>query len=187
MQADNITQLFHLLEAAPADEKGLALNSTFAIASVGIATLKMLETLLPAAAVEVENESKCLSGHFFTLLSHLESNRPLTPEVEGAMAGIVMGMQFQDRNTQIMENVVCILERYRSMLEEVCANIEEMRSGHENPAQDMSKAIQDILSSIRLGDIRARYLEALKKAKVTAVEELSLETDIQHANGIELF
>jgi len=143
-----------------------ALKSTFAIASVGIATLKMLETLLPAAAADVEWESKSLANNFTTLIEHVNAHCNPPMPIHAAISGIIMGMQFQDRNTQIMENVACILERYRSMLEDVCHNIETTRDGKIIAAHNIAEAVEDILSGIRLSEIRTRYVEALAKANV---------------------
>ena len=46
-----------LMKERPHGETEAALSSTLAVASVGIATLQMLETLLPAAAQEVATRS----------------------------------------------------------------------------------------------------------------------------------
>lgn len=170
----------------PEVEADASLKSTFAIASVGIATLKMLETLLPAAAAEVERESKQLADNFTALIEHVNSKcNPPEPIVE-VISGIIMGMQFQDRNTQIMENVACILERYRSMLEDVCRNIEVTPEGNVASAQNITEAIENILSSIRLSDIRTRYMEALAKANVHSGEDAGAASNATHQD-VELF
>ncbi len=162
-----------------------ALNTTFAVASVGIATLNMLETLLPAAAGEVERESRDLSAHFMVLADYIKKQKNAPPAVAEAIGGIICGMQFQDRNTQIMENVAAILERYRSMLEDICGNIEATREGEVSAEHNIAQAVEQILSGIRLSDIRTRYLEALKKANVHDGEEQPDAPEAQ--NEIELF
>jgi hypothetical protein len=126
----------------------------------------MLETLLPTVAKEVERESNNLADNFTMLIEHLNTKCNPPQPVNEAISAIIMSMQFQDRNTQIMENVTAILERYRTMLEEVYSNIDAMRKGHVASGQDISQAVERILSGIRLSDIRARYLEALRKAQV---------------------
>lgn len=140
------------------------LTSSFAIASVGITMLHMLETLLPTAADEVEDKSRKLTDHFMTIANYLQAQDNLPAEVRDAMTGVVMAMQFQDRNSQIMGNVASMLERYRSMLEEICMSIEAMRANDLHEV-NMTDAVEHIMSSIRLSDIRARYSEALAKAK----------------------
>jgi len=170
------------------DEAAAALKSTFAIASVGIATLRMLETLLPAAAAEVERESKALADNFTTLIEHVNAQCHPPLPITDAITGIIMGMQFQDRNTQIMENVACMLERYRSMLEEVCRNIDSTRDGNVTSAHNIAEAVDDILSSIRLSDIRTRYVEALRKAKVHShSDEIIQPASGAASEDIELF
>lgn len=171
----------------PGDETRSALSTTFSVASVGIATLNMLETLLPAAASEVERESQSLAEHFMKLANYIESQGQQAPrDVTEALHGIVMRMQFQDRNTQVMENTVGILQRYRSMLEDICSNIDTMRQSEIAIGQHVSEAVETILSGIRLSDIRSRYVEALKKAKVHAADELCAETEAT-SDDIELF
>lgn len=169
------------------EETDGALSSSLAIASVGIATLKMLETLLPMAASEVEHESQKLSAHFTTLMSYLHAQADVPQDVKDALSGIITGMQFQDRNTQIMENVTGILERYRSMLEDISRNIEKMRDGKYHSSEDISTAVDSILSGIRLGEIRKRYVEALTKAQVAGHTGEVSETTSANDDNIELF
>ena len=165
------------------------LRSMFAIASVGIATLEMLESLLPVAATEVERESQALSDHFTTLIHHIQrQGDALPPAVQEAIQGVVVGMQFQDRNTQVMANTVAILERYRTMLVEVRDNVGTARQDTHLPNQGISRAVQSILSSIRLSDIRTRYLEALRKAHVSHSDgEEPADSAGKLSGDIELF
>lgn len=161
-----------------------ALTSTLAVTSVGIATLNMLETLLPAAAHEVEREGQLLCHYLLTLADYVNhTNAP--QEVRDAIAGAIVAMQFQDRNSQIMDNVTCILERYRSMLEDISHNIEALQEGRIKSTHDMTQAVGEILSSIRLSDIRTRYLEALRKAQVPAGG--IAEEHLPPSGDIELF
>jgi len=210
------------LEEAPVHSDG-ALSSMFAIASVGIATLTMLETLLPAAAREVERKSQTLADHFTHIIHHaekqsetthgllryieaLKKNNPglIPPEEEESISllnaqlkseaetfseateGVIIAMQFQDRNSQVMENVVGILERYRTMLDDVCTNIESLRHDHDASGERISNAIEHILSSIRLSDIRTCYLDALLKAKVANIDGVGARAD-DEADEVEIF
>jgi len=188
MQSNKHTLPLALPMAAENEEASAALKSTFAIASVGIATLNMLETLLPAAASEVEVESKALSANFLKLIKYVTDSEIPPKHISDVISNIIVGMQFQDRNTQIMDNVACILERYRSMLEDVCRNIEATRDTNISSPHNISKAVDDILSSIRLSDIRTRYMEALAKAKVHSNSEDTPHVGKQEtSNEIELF
>lgn len=182
MLTDKIKKQIH-----EANDTHEALNTTLAVASVGIATLNMLETLLPAAASEVERESKDLSECFMTLAHYIEMQGSKAPEaVTDAINDIITGMQFQDRNTQIMHNVAVILERYRSMLEDICNNIENLRNDNPDNEHRIAIAVDHILSGIRMSDIRSRYVEALKKAKVHKGDTGALDKSGLN-NDIELF
>ena len=179
-----LSQYFPFLEHSVGEDNA-ALSSSMAIASVGIAMLKMLEVLLPAAANEVEHESRSMADHFTTLAHYVQQQQSVPKEVSDAMSGIVMEMQFQDRNTQVMDNVSGMLECYRSMLEEVCSRIEAVREDSEHGEQTVAHAVDNILSSIRLSDIRTRYLDALAKAKLHSPKE---EEGVgQPTQDIELF
>ena len=184
MPNNALSQYFPFLEKQ-SPESTEALSSTFAIASVGITMLKMLETLLPVAAGEVERESHAMADHFSTLVNYIKSQGASPERVANAISGMVMAMQFQDRNTQIMDNVAGMLERYRTMLEEICGNIDAMRHGEIASGHTINQAVDSILSSIRLTDIRTRYLEALHKAK-GHTDESPQETPAE-TQDIELF
>lgn len=186
MSNNALSQSFPFLDEH-ALQHGEALSGTYAIASVGIAMLTMLETLLPAAAGEVERESLAMADHFMTLANYMEQQEDLPASVERALSGIVIGMQFQDRNTQIMENVTGMLERYRSMLEEVCSNIESVRMGVVPNGEAVTLAVENILSSIRLSDIRTRYMAALAKTKGSSSAEALGAPEQAPYEDIELF
>ena len=90
------------------------------------------------------------------------------------------------RNTQVMENAAGILERYRSLLEEVSGTIERLRAGHAATGETIDQALERILSNIRLSDIRVRYVEALRKANIHSPGG-SDGTPAAAAGSIELF
>lgn len=169
------------------NDTSAALNSTLAVATIGIATLNMLEILLPVAAQEVARSSQELTHNFRILMQYIESGKQPPRDVSDAISHIITNMQFEDRNTQIMENVVSILERYRSMLEDISRNIEGMQEGSPATGHNIAQAIESILSSIRLGDIRARYLDALKKANVAHEGSDNASTEESNSSVVELF
>lgn len=176
-------------QTEPAFEAGHheALAATHAISSVGVGMLTMLETLLPAAASEVERESLAMANHFSTLVDYISSQKDVPSEVASAITGVIIGMQFQDRNTQIMENVASMLERYRSMLEEVCDKIELSKQGKSPAGHDVTLAVETILSGIRLSEIRSRYLAALAKTKHAPASKLMDIQAEEAPDDVELF
>lgn len=162
-----------------------ALHSISAITSIGIVTLQMLETLLPATAEEIEQQSLRLSNDFQIITDYL-ATRELPADVHQAIHGIVFAMQFQDRNTQIMETIVSILQRYRAQLEDIRSTIDVLGDGHAVTDARMDAALGTILSSIHLNDIRTRYVEALKKANIH-VASMGTTTTEELTGSIELF
>lgn len=182
MSSSTLSQYFPFFDQPSTTETQ---SGTYAVASVGIAMLKMLETLLPAAAKEVEHESHSMVGHFQVIAQHL-SGQKLPSEVSHAIGGMIMSMQFQDRNTQVMDTVASMLERFRIMLEEICTDIEAMRDNDAATPQNVAYAVNHILDTIRLSDIRQRYIEAMVKANVQTTE-LAETANSNKALDIELF
>lgn len=116
---------------------------------VGVGVLRLLEALLPDAARDVEAHSLSLSSRFHDISECLHRHGEMPPQLSTALSSIVTDLQFQDRNTQLMQDAVRILSAYRTMLEEA------------EPALTLSQAqdeyVARILSHITLSDVRRRY------------------------------
>jgi hypothetical protein len=209
-----------------------AVDNTLTLASVGVAAAQTLETLLPSAAGAVEKASHNLANHFTvlaqdiaiqdklisTLLEMLESSgnnksecrdmRELatttSKNLSTAISGVIIDMQFQDRNTQVMESASHILERYSSMLEEVREKIQDARGESMNESADITHAIQTILSGIhiheiiskaieatiagiRIHDIRQQFMASLTKANVAFNTRSAAATAAETEYTVELF
>ena len=176
------------------DTAETALESTLALASVGIAAVRTMETVLPTAAGDVERASRDLADRFQTLAENAAAMDKLvhhllemlvtagadvtvrhnaeheamgiSKNIHESIRGIIMDMQFQDRNTQMMESAAHILKRYGAMLEEIRDKILAVRDGDMVFGNDISHAVEHILSGIRIGEIRTQFVESLSKAKV---------------------
>lgn len=167
----------------PPTEQGDALVKAQAVASIGIAVMKMLEALLPLAAKDVESAAQGLAQHFTTLIGHSSKENP---DVKLATQGVVTAMQFQDRNTQMMENAARMLRHYGGLLEEMrdsgsayCKN---------EVTQTADNAAKELLSGIHINELRIQFLDALADANVSLSPALMPVSEQQgNEQSIELF
>jgi methyl-accepting chemotaxis protein len=107
-------------------------------------------------------------------------------EISTSINGMIVDLQFQDRNTQITENTVDILGQCLHMLEHVRHTAESLKGRRADAESDqgVQRAIDSILSVIKLGDIRARYTEILQKNGVIHASVVHVESPREE---IELF
>lgn len=176
------------LTAQEGRDKALSiLTDAFAISSAGIAALKTMEEIIPSAARTVENASQELTNHFLTLTSNMKGlNSENQEEILQAINGVTMGMQFQDRNTQIAENAVIMMERCRVMLEEVQGAIASILTSDPSTQDSVAAAVETILSKIRLSDVRTRFKETLAQMNIDYEDGLPPVAENSN-NDIELF
>lgn len=147
---------------------------------LGQAVAEMMRSLLPAAAAMVEEGNRNLAEHLAVLSEHTKAQGSLittlmkhcrehllehelagldalakqssagSEAVARAIGGIVTDMQFQDRHSQIMENLTAIMGVYGALLVENATDAERME--------------QDVLSVIRLREVRSALLQAAHQA-----------------------
>ena len=98
----------------------------------------------------------------------MEESASTSREISNAIQGMIINLQFQDRNTQITENSVEIIKQCLAL----CVVVQK-KSGvfmkNNTGIQDMPAvrhAVESIISVIKLGDIRKKYGEKLKNAGI---------------------
>lgn len=173
---------------------------------LGRAVARMLQDVLPAAAVTVEEGSRELAEHFMVLSEHakaqdalvatlmghcrdhllehelvgldalVEQSAAKSAAVEQAMGDIVTDMQFQDRHSQIMENLTAILHVYGALL------------AAPGP-QSVEAMEEDVLSVIRLREVRSALLDAARHVGLPFSEAVlhHVEEPQDDTETIELF
>ncbi len=162
------------------------LSNAFAIASAGIAALRTMETIIPQAAQTVEDASQKLANHFMTLTQSVQNrNSEQDAQVLEAIKGITTEMQFQDRNTQIAQNAVIMMERCRFMLEDVQNALAEMLNNPKT-RESVAGAVETILSAIRLSDMRSSFKDTLSQMNIDFDDGLPPVAENSN-NDIELF
>ena len=187
-----------------------ATENTVVLASVGVAAAGTVESLLPTAAETVERASHNLAMHFSslaqniaiqgklikTLLEHLPhttlspseraelEQRAITTseQLSTAISGVIVDMQFQDRNTQVMQSAAHILQRYSTMLEEVRVHIGKSKEHGLPSVREVSESIDTILSGLHIHEIVARAIEAtLAGIRIHEIRQQFVES-LQKAN-----
>ncbi len=216
--------------AVKTDDK--AAEHALVLASVGVAAANTVEALLPSAAETVERASHNLANHFSalaqniaiqsklikTLLEHLpetklpaheareiaELSHTTSKKLSDAISGVIVDMQFQDRNTQMMQSASHILQRYSDMLEEVRDHVQKVKKCGEHSAEVITESIDTILSGMQINEIVARAIEAtlagiriheirehfvhsLQKAKVEYRKEETTSATSASEDSVELF
>ena len=89
----------------------------------------------------------------------LSSSKDCADNIQKACAETIRAMQFQDRNSQIIENAQNMLEIYRQLI------LSENRS--DNPEDHKTQHIAETMYSyIRLSDMRNVFVQELKKRDI---------------------
>ena len=99
-----------------------------------------------------------------------------------------MDLQFQDRNTQMIDNAVDIISQCLAMFDEIERHVEAAGKHDDSLAQHFAvqKAVESIASVIKLGDIRAHYMNILQHSGVITVSDMGNNPAPPHQD-IELF
>lgn len=90
----------------------------------------------------------------------------------------IIAMQFQDRNTQIMDNAVRLLRQYRELIGDVAHDSEYL----DNVS---SQLLQNFYSNIQMSDIRAIFIKALDGEHIPFPGSGNKPTN--HQDDIEIF
>ncbi|MBN8531957.1 MAG: hypothetical protein J0L97_08885 [Alphaproteobacteria bacterium] len=105
--------------------------------------------------------------------------------ISQSMSNMIVDMQFQDRNSQVIENAVNLLQHQRQAMEALTQRIRGMALEKEVPGEQLQEVVAEFMLRIRLGDIRQRYLREMAKEGM-AVGDLP-ESKPQDDADVELF
>jgi DNA-directed RNA polymerase alpha subunit len=102
---------------------------------------------------------------------------------------MIVNLQFQDRNTQITENAVHIIQHFLEVFDDIWSKEKAMVQSGALVADEGSvqKAADDLLAVIKLGEIRTRYLEILKYNGIITSIETHGRASVNASQDIELF
>lgn len=156
-----------------------------------IATMDLSDQNLEANA-GFTKMMECLVDQNARLSVVLKNTANTTDEITNDISAAVIGMQFQDRTKQTLENVNSAIAAVSDALQEmsdgspIASGSENGKAGHDLHAQ--------ILSRFTLGEMRKRYAEAAAlPAGFAGLEELLAASDASEADpasagdDIELF
>jgi methyl-accepting chemotaxis protein len=110
--------------------------------------------------------------------------------ISQAIQSMVVNLQFQDRNTQIMENAVAIIQECLLLFDAIGQKAEFFVQSDADivSTAEVQQAVGSILSVIKLGDIKRRYNEILQHVGVVpAHSDDSYPAQLLSEEDIELF
>jgi methyl-accepting chemotaxis protein len=140
-----------------------------------VAGTDMGATVTAKATLEGLMDGLVAQGHASARV--MQDSADASKEMSGVIGGMIMDLQFQDRNTQITENAVDILGQCVAL----CMRV-RMSSGAADSGETR-QAVEAMLSVMKLGDIRTRYTNTLRKQGITCAsaagaEALSAEIEL---------
>lgn len=113
-----------------------------------------------------------------------ENSRDISKNIQG----LIVDMQFQDRNTQVTQGAVDIISHCLKSIESLRHKAEGVTGGtmELSKREGMSEAIESVIALIKLGDIRERYKKMLLQNGAGCADVISVNADDPHEE-IELF
>lgn len=121
----------------------------------------------------------------------MEESATSSREISDAIHGMIVDLQFQDRNSQITENSVDIIRQCLIMFDEIKQKANSVIKNADNTENqpEIKKAVESILAVIRLGDIQTRFTKTLQNNGVMLAFGMN---DVgsaasEHNQDIELF
>lgn len=119
----------------------------------------------------------------------MQESAKSSDDISHTIQSMIMQFQFQDRNSQMTENSVLIIGRFLEMLQHVKEHM-SIGENMEVPFDQMPatrRMMEEMLSVIKLGDIRKHYRESFQKAGLmsSGYEEPSVVSS--EDDDIELF
>lgn len=118
----------------------------------------------------------------------MEQSAAESHDMSSTMQGMIMDLQFQDRNTQMIDNAVDIISQCLAMFDEIERHVEAAGKHDDSLAQHFAvqKAVESIAAVIKLGDIRAHYMNILQNSDAIAASNMGNNLAPPHQD-IELF
>jgi methyl-accepting chemotaxis protein len=95
----------------------------------------------------------------------MQSSANSSRDISNSIQGMIVDLQFQDRNTQVIENAVDVIRCCLSMLDEIEKKAQPLAGADH--AVGTKNAAEAILAVIKLGEIRQRYYDLLQQSGVT--------------------
>ena len=109
-------------------------------------------------------------------------------EISTSIQGMIVNLQFQDRNTQITEGAVQVINHFLMVFEDIWSKEKAMVQSGALAVDEagVQKAADDLLAVIKLGEIRTRYIELLKSSGALSSANTAVVA-VKSSEDIELF
>ena len=147
-----------------------------------VATTDMNSNIM--AKDTLENLLHGLVNQSKATMAVMKDSADASRETSHTIESMIVDLQFQDRNTQVTENAVDMIRQCLVMFDQVRRKAEAVREGGVD-TEAVHKAVESIMSVIRLGDIRQGYKDLLQKSGIVLASNTSQST--ASTQDIELF
>lgn len=118
----------------------------------------------------------------------MQSSADMSKDIARNIEGMVVELQFQDRNTQITDNAVRVIRECLALYESMRTRLEISNDAHGPSDAALSRAAESILSVITLGEIRQHYAQTLKAAgALPSTLEAAIAQAATPAETVDLF
>ena len=119
----------------------------------------------------------------------MQESSAASKDISTSIQGMIVNLQFQDRNSQVTENAVSVIGHCLEVFEDILSKEKAMVDSGALPADapGVQKAVEDLLAVIKLGEIRKHYLSMLEQSGVVTAETAASQTPPQTNEDIELF
>lgn len=150
-----------------------------------VATTDMNDNI--AAKDTLESLMKGMLKQSEETLQVMQQSADSSREISASIQGMIMELQFQDRNSQITQNAVDIIQECLKMFDAVSQKaIVIAGQGACNPPE-VRHAVETLMGVIKLGDIRARFQEFLNRSGNGEVVLVTARPVNAEEDTIELF
>lgn len=164
--------------------------------TVGIATLRTLEKLLPTSSQQVESAAEDIYTQFSVLAKHINKDKNVPIDVAQAMNKIITAMQFQDRHSQYMQNTKFMIQHCIGILKDTKNTLHEITNSSYldpkvNENDDSDILIKRISSDIRLSEMKILFNNILFGSGIKYTHDqheiANNDSPPDEGDGIELF
>lgn len=120
-------------------------------------------------------------------MSVMSHSAATSREISDSIQGLIVDLQFQDRNTQVTENAVDIIGQCLKMFDDIRHKAEVLRDDGAVESSGIQAAVESILAVIKMSDIRKRYEEILRQNGIVRAKTAEDAAGQNHQQDVELF
>lgn len=155
-----------------------------------VATTDMSENIIAKERLSLLMESMISRNEMFK--DKLKDAAETSLSISNTISMMTVGMQFQDRTTQVVDNCVWMLQSLNSTLDNIGSAVPAKMRNHQSGERIASHAANSMMDSVKLGNIKHHLAEQLQNNGITGVMVVAAGTESGGAGSsdsddVELF